>query len=220
MKRFPYLILLALLFLGLLVPVLYSHRAQPGKPEAQSKTAQTARSASLSQSEENNQGTAANQIQAEAQPDTASGRVDSNEPQAKLKEWQSSPQSKEQPAASEKPAAPEVTVVVKVAVVGEDGSLLYGPAEVKLTEKNPWGTTALGALDATGLPYTISSRFSGFVDSIAGQRNRGQSGWMYSVNGAIPSVAASEKSVKQGDKVLWWYSQSLGQAPPAWDELE
>ncbi len=141
-------------------------------------------------------------------------------PQAKPKGSQSSSQPKVEPAASEKPAAPEVIAVVEVAVVGQDGRLLYGPAEVRLTKENPWGNTALGALDATGIPYTISSRFSGFVDSIAGQRNRGQSGWMYSVNGAIPSVAASEKIVKQGDKVLWWYSQSLGQAPPSWDELE
>lgn len=224
MKRFPYLILLALLFAGLVGPVIYAHRAHTGKPAAQSRTEEMAGSAGTTQNKQNSTDAAETQSQTEVQASTAPGKTESSVPQTKLKESQSSSQAKEQqqqqPTASEKPAAPEVTAVVKVAVVGQDGRLLYGPAEVKLTRENPWGTTALAALDATGLPYTISGRFSGFVDSVAGQRNRGQSGWMYSVNGVTPSVAASEKSVKQGDKVLWWYSQSMGQAPPSWDELE
>lgn len=113
----------------------------------------------------------------------------------------------------------EKSIIVGVAVVGKDKELLYGPAEVKVTEKNPWGFTALGALEATGLPYALSTRFPGLVESIAGQPNKGMSGWMYKVNEEIPMVAAGQKTLKPGDKVIWWYSTSMGSPGPRWEEL-
>jgi hypothetical protein len=118
-----------------------------------------------------------------------------------------------------KPADAAHAVVVGVAVVGKDGELLFGPAEVKISPENPWGATALGALEATGLPYALSPRFPDLVEAIAGQRNQGLSGWMYQVNGEVPMVAASRKPVKPGDRVIWWYSQDLSQPPPRWEEL-
>ncbi|MGB9886521.1 MAG: DUF4430 domain-containing protein [Moorellales bacterium] len=109
--------------------------------------------------------------------------------------------------------------VVAVAVVGREGELLYGPTEVSLASDNPWGATALGALEATGLPYELSSRFPELVEAIAGQRNQGTSGWMYQVNGEVPMVAARRKTVASGDRIIWWYSRDLGHAPPTWEEL-
>ena len=109
--------------------------------------------------------------------------------------------------------------VVGVAVVGREGELLFGPAEVSLASDNPWGATALGALEATGLPYELSSRFPELVEAVAGQRNQGASGWMYQVNGEVPMVAAGRKTVAPGDRIIWWYSRDLGQAPPTWEEL-
>jgi hypothetical protein len=90
---------------------------------------------------------------------------------------------------------------------------------VTLGPANRWGATALGGLDATGLPYVLSSRWAGFVEEIAGQRNRGQSGWMYKVNDEVPLTTADQKEVKPGDKIIWWYSQSMADSPPAWEEL-
>lgn len=117
------------------------------------------------------------------------------------------------------PAREANAVTVGVAVVGKDGEFLFGPAEVKISPENPWGATALGALEATGLPYALSPRFPDLVEAIAGQRNQGLSGWMYEVNGEVPMVAASRKPVKPGDRVIWWYSQDLSQPPPHWEEL-
>jgi hypothetical protein len=77
----------------------------------------------------------------------------------------------------------------------------------------------LGALDATGLAYTVSARFPDFVDSVAGKYNHGQSGWMYKVNDEIPPAAAAKKPLKREDKVIWWYSKGMNVPPPAWDEL-
>jgi len=111
----------------------------------------------------------------------------------------------------------EVGCVVDVAVVGMGGELLFGPAEVAL--KNAWSDTPLGALDATGVSYKTSAGFGGFVEEVAGQRNKGQSGWMYKVNDEIPMVAADEKKLENGDQVIWWYSKGIGTPEPDWEEI-
>lgn len=125
----------------------------------------------------------------------------------------------QQPAASSPDGAKEDGYAVGIAVVGKDGELLYPPGYVTLTPRDTWGITALGALEATGLPYTPSTRWFGFVEAVAGQRNKGQAGWMFAVNGEIPLVAADEKPVKAGDKVIWWYSKNIGAPTPSWDDL-
>jgi hypothetical protein len=116
-------------------------------------------------------------------------------------------------------SGPAEDPVVAVAVVGREGELLFGPAEVSIAPDNPWGATALGALEATGLPYQLSARFPELVEAVAGQRNQGASGWMYQVNGEVPMAPAGKKTVAPGDRIIWWYSRDLGQAPPTWEEL-
>lgn len=111
------------------------------------------------------------------------------------------------------------SVAINVAVLGKDGEILFGPAPVQVAKKNRWDVTALGALDATGLNYEISTGWSGFVEAVAGQRNKGQAGWMYQVNGEIPLLAADKKPVTAGDKVIWWYSKSMDIPPPNWDQI-
>jgi len=110
-------------------------------------------------------------------------------------------------------------IPVNIAVIGKNGELLYGPGTVKLFKNNPRGVTAMGALEATGLPYDVSSRFPDFVEAVAGLRNKGQAGWLYKVNDEVPLVAADKKQVTANDRVIWWYSGSINDAPPSWDEL-
>lgn len=109
---------------------------------------------------------------------------------------------------------------VDIAVVGMKGQLLFGPATVTVDQNNKWGLTALGALDATGLKYSISPVYGNFVRSIAGQDNKGMAGWMYKVNEEIPMVAASEKGIRSGDKIIWWYSETLNSTGPTWEGLK
>lgn len=123
-----------------------------------------------------------------------------------------------QPANAPSAGMEEEVCKVGVAVLGRDGQLIFGPADVAVTGKNRWEGTALGALDATGLPYSTKG-WPGFVDSVAGQGNKGQSGWMYQVNGEIPMVAADQTKIKAGDKVIWWYSRSMGDPTPDWKDL-
>ncbi len=117
------------------------------------------------------------------------------------------------------PAAAEKNCPVWIAVVGKNSEQLFQAGQVFLTEDNEWGINALGALEATGLPYVTSPTWRDFVYSISGQANSGVSGWMYSVNGDAPMHMADKHPVKAGDKVIWWYSHSMEQPQPRWDEL-
>lgn len=111
------------------------------------------------------------------------------------------------------------TCTVEIAVVGMDKELFYGPGSVMISSDNKWGMTVLGALDATGLPYTMSSTWPDFVESISGLANEGMSGWCYTVNDTIPSVAAAKYTVKDGDRIIWYYSKDMNEPPPKWDDL-
>ena len=105
---------------------------------------------------------------------------------------------------------------VSIAVAGQDGEMLYGPDSVTVSKTGKWGLTAMGALHATGLPYTDDG---GFVKSIAGQANSGMNGWMYKVNGNVPMMTASAKTVSEGDQVIWWYSKDMNSSGPTWDSF-
>ncbi len=112
-------------------------------------------------------------------------------------------------------------ITVGLAVVGMDNKLLYGPSYVSVDESNEWGLTALGALDAPGLSYETNSwSYGDFVVSIEGQANSGLSGWMYNVNGVAPAVGADQYEIEKGDKIIFYYSESMDQEPPTWDTLK
>ncbi len=124
--------------------------------------------------------------------------------------------AKEEPAAA---PAPEDGCPVWTAVVGKNGEQLYKAGQVFIKKDNKWGITALGALEATGISYVTSPAWPDFVYSISGQANSGVSGWMYSVNGDVPMHMADKHPVKAGDRVIWWYSNSMEQPQPRWDYL-
>jgi hypothetical protein len=111
-------------------------------------------------------------------------------------------------------------VTVRMAVVGMNNELLFVPSYVTVTKDNQWGLTALGALDASGVPYHTSTWAWGIlVDEIAGQANSGMAGWMYVVNDQLPSYGPEKYNIKDGDRIIWYYSKSMDQQPPRWDDL-
>ncbi|MEG6521815.1 DUF4430 domain-containing protein [Desulfotomaculum sp. 1211_IL3151] len=113
----------------------------------------------------------------------------------------------------------ENQLLINLAVVGMNGELLYGPSSVTVSQPNQGVITVLEVLDASGIEYTMSSRYPGLVESIVSQRNRGQGGWMYKINDQSPMQGASKMAVKKGDTVIWWYSQSIRVPPPQWEQL-
>ena len=71
--------------------------------------------------------------------------------------------------------------------------------------------TALGALEAAGRQgeffYGLKAvSFGLFVDRIGRYGSEGASGWVYKVNGVLPSVGAADYVLRDGDHVLWYYA--------------
>ncbi len=105
-------------------------------------------------------------------------------------------------------------VTVKVAVMDDNGLVIYGPKSLTLKSDDKFGLTGLSSLDHTDLDYTANADNS-FVESIKAISNKGLDGWMYAVNGVLPEVAAVNKTLVDGDEVLWYYSKSAASGVPA-----
>jgi hypothetical protein len=83
------------------------------------------------------------------------------------------------------------------------------------------GTTPLGVLAGTSLALRLrdygscgrrpADAASLFVTSIAGERNRGQDGWVYKVGRKVSSSGAGDRSgrrLRGGDRLLWFYCRT------------
>lgn len=208
-KRFFYLLAFLVIIAVIIVPAVISSNHGGSEPGAE--TAAPGIGSGNSQAAE--AGSGETEVTEETPAEQASSNGNQGEP--------SSPSNTVPAAASpaqnptERPGCR-----VGIAVVGIGGEMLYPPVSVSVNPGNRWGITALGALDATGLPYAMKPRWPNFVDSISGQACKGVSGWMYMVNGEIPMHLADKHPVKEGDKVIWWYSESMDQEPPVWDKLK
>ena len=113
-------------------------------------------------------------------------------------------------------------ISVGVAVVGQNGQMLYGPAYVDVSPSNQWGLTVLGALDATGIHYTTTNTDYGvWVTNIDGEamQQGGTAGWIFTVNDVKGSVGPAVANIASGDHVIWYWSSSMSQAIPTWAEL-
>jgi hypothetical protein len=90
---------------------------------------------------------------------------------------------------------------------------IFGPTEPLLDVK----ASALDALESASLAgefYYDVKRFSfgPYVDQIGRYPAVGQTGWVFKVNGASPPVGADKVTLKDGDRVLWYFAQ-FGIAP-------
>ena len=113
------------------------------------------------------------------------------------------------------------TISVNVYIVGQNGQMMYGPSLVTVNPNNQWGLTVLGALDAAvgSTQYTTTNTSYGvWVIGIYGElmQQGGTTGWIYTVNGVEGSVGPAVTPVYNGDRVLWYWSSSMSQEPPAW----
>lgn len=107
-----------------------------------------------------------------------------------------------QPGAS----APAGTVTVYVSV---SSSAVGNPVSGGGTFTFNQGATVYDALCACGLSMNASNTGYGiYVSAIGGlaeKEHGGHSGWMYSVNGAVPMTACSNYVLLNGDSVSWYY---------------
>ncbi|PIQ68032.1 MAG: hypothetical protein COV91_06145 [Candidatus Taylorbacteria bacterium CG11_big_fil_rev_8_21_14_0_20_46_11] len=103
-------------------------------------------------------------------------------------------------------APSEVGVSFSVQIEGKEGLLC---------DADGTGDTAIDALKRAGtvcgIAYHIqSSSLGDYVDEIAGETASGSSGWIYTVNGAVPSVGAGAYHLKVGDAVRWYFGSYDG----------
>lgn len=103
-------------------------------------------------------------------------------------------------------SAPAGTVIVYVSV---SSSAVGNPVSGGGTFTFNQGATVYDALCACGLSMNASNTGYGiYVSAIGGlaeKEHGGHSGWMYSVNGAVPMTACSNYVLSNGDSVSWYY---------------
>lgn len=103
-------------------------------------------------------------------------------------------------------SAPSSTVTVYVSV---SSSVVGNPVSGGGTFTFNQGATVYDALCACGLSMNASNTGYGiYVSAIGGlaeKEHGGHSGWMYSVNGAVPMTACSNYVLLNGDSVSWYY---------------
>ena len=108
------------------------------------------------------------------------------------------------------------TVTVSVEIDGsaaegkvEDEITVFtmGPENIVLQDED--GATAYDALIATGANVEGEPSYVTSIEDLAAGDAGPTSGWMFSVNGEQPSVAADECQLSNGDKVRWYYVDSF-----------
>jgi len=239
MKKKTYLIPLVLVVLGLLVPIVYAatHDDQGPKTLASASVQQSDKEDKaqdgIQNSQQNNQDEKDQEPgsleekneQLESTATTTSNKGSQNQTKKNVKSsTKQSGNSTQQTKTSQNKTPvteakePQKGIKVGFAVVGK-GKKPIKKYDVVIPEDSSWGNTALGALAASGENYVMSTRFSGFVESICGQQNDGTSGWMFVVNGVDPGIGADKCQVKNGDRIIWYYSESYNAPVPKWNDL-
>ena len=103
-------------------------------------------------------------------------------------------------------SAPAGTVTVYVSV---SSSAVGNPVSGGGTFTFNQGATVYDALCACGLSMNASNTGYGIyvraIGGLAEKEHGGNSGWMYSVNGAVPMMACSNYVLSNGDSVSWYY---------------
>jgi hypothetical protein len=93
---------------------------------------------------------------------------------------------------------------------------IYGPTEPAL----PVTSTALDALDSASMAgqfyYHVEiASFGRYVNRIGRYSANASSGWVFKVNGVSPPVGADAVTLKDGDRVLWYWATFGPKGGPA-----
>jgi Domain of unknown function (DUF4430) len=99
---------------------------------------------------------------------------------------------------------------VHVRVEGKT-TTIFGASEPRLEA----GANALDALEAASLAgefyyHVTQFSFGPFVDQIGRFASTTADGWVYKVNGVSPDVGAAQYTLKDGDRVLWYWTRFSG----------
>ena len=110
-------------------------------------------------------------------------------------------------------AVPALAAVVHVRVEGKT-TTIFGATEPKAA-----GTTPLEALESASVAaefyyHVTTTSFGPYVDQVGRFGGTASTGWVFKVNDASPPVGADKVTLKDGDRVLWYYADfSSGGGP-------
>ena len=102
---------------------------------------------------------------------------------------------------SEQPTNEKITINIQV--IGMGNTMMAGTLNV---DKNSNALSVLKIIAAKNGKEVEGSDY--YVSGIGGLKEKQHgpmSGWMYSVNGVAPNMAAIKYNLKDGDKVVWYY---------------
>jgi hypothetical protein len=103
---------------------------------------------------------------------------------------------------------------VSVRVEGKTTSI-FGAADPRVSADNAMGALDIASLLGEFYYHVTTTSFGPYVDQIGRYPAGGANGWVFKVNGASPPVGADKVTLKDGDRVLWYYATfGPGGGPP------
>jgi len=94
---------------------------------------------------------------------------------------------------------------VKVRVEGKTQTL-FGPTEISVTASNAQDAIEQASILGELYYHVTVSSFGSYVDQVGRYGGSASSGWVFKVNDASPPVGADQVTLKDGDRVLWYYA--------------
>lgn len=193
-----------------------SNEADAANKESEDKKDASSDASGSDESKSKGDGSSSDNSASSGSSDSGSGSSSSSNagsgssPSSSGASWSSSGSSSSSSSAggSSQPgtSAPAGTVTVYVSV---SSSAVGNPVSGGGTFTFNQGATVYDALCACGLSMNASNTGYGiYVSAIGGlaeKEHGGHSGWMYSVNGAVPMTACSNYVLSNGDSVSWYY---------------
>lgn len=101
--------------------------------------------------------------------------------------------------------ASALAATVKVRVEGKTRTL-FGPTEITVTASNALDAIEQASLLGELYYHVTTTSFGPYVDQVGRYGGSASSGWVFKVNDASPPVGADKVTLKDGDRVLWYYA--------------
>ncbi len=127
------------------------------------------------------------------------------------------------PAADDAPET--VTAQMMIAAYDKDDYKFYKLSEPFVISVQKNTVTVKDVMEAAEANESFTYAFgkneqSGQIVTINGITPNAPDGWMFSVNGIVPSVGADAAKIADGDKLMWYVgTPENGYLSPAWDEV-
>ena len=103
---------------------------------------------------------------------------------------------------------------VHVRVEGKTQTI-YGATEPTLSVRlNPLDALEAASVAGEFYYHVTTTGFGPYVDQIGRYAANASNGWLFKVNGVLPPVGADAVTLKNGDRVLWYWATFAGPLSP------